>query len=100
MCLHTHARVRGSEAYAVGQHEDQTCACGYNWATLGPQVVNRTRVARTRLTQDEYDAYLLRSVEAGFANPSEYLRSLVVGQADLQSVLSRIANLERRLEHV
>jgi hypothetical protein len=63
-------------------------------------VANRTRSARTRLTPDEYDAYLLRSVEAGFSNPSEYLRSLVVGQDDLQSVLSRIANLERRLEHV
>jgi len=62
--------------------------------------VARTRVARTRLTPDEYDEFVTQAEEAG-VNPGEYLRNLIVGhRSDIGSALARITSLETRLTHV
>jgi hypothetical protein len=61
-------------------------------------VVARTRVARTRLTPDEYETFAAEAEEAGI-NPAEYLRDLIVGRSAKGSLISRVQRLEQRLEH-
>jgi hypothetical protein len=63
-------------------------------------LVARTRVARTRLTPEEYDSFVAQAKEAG-VNPGEYLRNLIVGhKAELKSIVGRVSSLELRLTHV
>lgn len=60
----------------------------------------RTRVARTRLTQDEHDELVAAAAEEGIS-PSEYLRNLIVGRTDtLSAVADRVKALESRITHV
>lgn len=63
-------------------------------------MVARKKVARTRLTEDEYDRFEARAAAAGFPTPAEYLRDLIVGQPDTKDLLSRVTAIESRLEHV
>lgn len=61
----------------------------------------RTKVARARLTPEEYEKLERDAREAGAENPSEYLRSLIVGhQAQMDDLQRRVNNLSRRVEHV
>jgi hypothetical protein len=63
-------------------------------------VVARTRIARTRLTPDEYDEFTAQARKAG-VSPAEFLRSLIVRYSpDVREILSRLTSVEARLEHV
>lgn len=57
-------------------------------------MVARTKVARVRLNDEEHAKFELDAQKAGFANSSEYLRSLIVGQGDIEA---RVTSLEGRL---
>lgn len=60
-------------------------------------MVPRTRVARTRLSQDEYDKYIEEPANEAGITPAEYLRNLIVVHRDLKSW---VASLDNRLTHV
>lgn len=62
-------------------------------------MVARTRVARTRLTQQEYDLFSNKAREAG-VSPSEFLRGLILGDVDVVELSDRVTALDKRLEHV
>lgn len=58
--------------------------------------VSRTRVARTRLTDDEYVEHVERPASEAGVKPAEFLRRLIVGDRDLEE---RLSSIERRQEH-
>jgi hypothetical protein len=62
-------------------------------------VVARTRVIRARLTEAEYQSFENKARASGFANSSEYLRSLALGP-DVQDLRSQVDRLDKRLTHV
>jgi hypothetical protein len=62
-------------------------------------LVARTRVARTRLTPQEYDEFVASAHKAGI-NPAEYLRNLIVGRKDDEDIQVRLTSIEDRLLHV
>lgn len=60
----------------------------------------RTKVARTRLTQDEYDTYMEAASEAG-VSPAEFLRTLIVAyKPGVLKLEARVTSVENRLTHV
>lgn len=62
-------------------------------------MVARTRVARARLTQQEYDLFVERAQKAG-VSPSEFLRSLIVEDVDVAELSDRVTSIDKRLKHV
>lgn len=62
-------------------------------------MVARTRVARTRLTQQEHEALVEKAQKAG-VSPSEFLRRLIVDTDGVGELSDRVTALDKRLEHV
>lgn len=58
--------------------------------------MSRTKVARTRLTPDEYAQLEQEAGDAG-VSPSEFLRRLIV---DRRGLPERLSAIEGRLEHI
>lgn len=57
----------------------------------------REKVARTRLSQDEYKEFVEEPARAAGVSPAEYLRTLIVSSREIGS---RVTALENRVTHI